>query len=355
MALLPQPRLRHLDDQTGLTVFQYDKMAPGRQFCDVVLAKARFELTPDGISRSARSAELCLADTHRNESDPLGSSLAQAGDLIVGKPGADIYVSGLARRARPARYWGVRVTLGPQAQPLAHYECAATGPRHWRHSLLSGWQLSETEPTQAVPIEYELSYGGSKPDSKKPADEWERFEPNPSGTGFSFEHFARDQTPAAPQWESASAFASMKSKELVGLGPVARFWTSRKQFIGTYDEAWQREQLKDGVIADYPADFDLRFFQCAHPKLQTAAPLKGDEALHLEGLLPTATPLSTRLPGLAVLAALGTEGAQGHQQVRVPLDTVHIDLEENELKLVWRLTLPHSLNIERVHLTLGSV
>ncbi|MBK6296055.1 MAG: DUF2169 domain-containing protein [Rhodoferax sp.] len=265
MALLPEPRLRHLDDQTGLTVFQYDKMAPGRQFCDVVLAKARFELTPEGISRSARPAELCLADTHRNADDPLGSSLAQAGDLIVGKPGADIYVSGLARRAQPARYWAVSVTLGPQAQPLAHYECAATGPRHWRHSLLSGWQLSETEPTQAVPIEYELSYGGSKPDSKKPADEWQRFEPNPSGTGFSFDHYPRDQTPAAPQWESASVFASLKSKELVGLGPVARFWTSRKQFIGTYDEAWQREQLKDGVIADYPADFDLRFFQCATP------------------------------------------------------------------------------------------
>ncbi len=355
MALLPEPRLQHLDDQTGLTVFQYDKMAPGRQFCDVVLVKARFELTLDGIGRTARPAELCLADTHRNPDDPLGSSLAQAGDLIVGKPGADIYVSGMARKLQPAKLWPVSITLGPQAQPLAHYACAATGPRHWQHSLLSGWQLSTPEPTQAVPVEYELSYGGSKPDPKKPAEEWERFEPNPSGTGFSFEHFARDQTPAAPQWQSASAFASLKSKELVGLGPVARFWASRKQFIGTYDEAWQREQLKEGVIADYPADFDLRFFQCAHPKLQTAAPLKGDETLHLEGLLPAAAPINTRLPGLAVLATLGAAGAQGHQQVRLPLDTVHLDLDENEVKLVWRLTLPHSLNVERVHLSLGSV
>lgn len=355
MALLPEPRLQHLDDQTGLTVFQYDKMAPRRQFCDVVVVKARFALTPDGISRSAQSAELCLADTPRNADDPLGSSLAQAGDLIVGKPGADIYVSGMARRAQPARYWGVSVTLGPQARPLAHYACAATGPRHWRHSLLSGWQLSETEPTQAVPIEYELSYGGGKPDPKKPADEWERFETNPSGSGFHLDHYTRDQTPPAPQWESASVFASLKSRDLVGLGPVARFWASRKQYIGTYDQAWEREQLKDGVIADYPPDFDLRFLHCAHPKLQTTAPLKGDEALYLEGLLQTMAPLRTRLPGLTVLAALGTALAQGHQQVRLPLDTVHLDLNENEVKLVWRLTLPHSLNIERVHLSLGSV
>jgi len=197
-------------------------------------------------------------------------------------------------------------------------------------------------------VEYELSYGGSKPDPKKPAEEWQRFETNPSGSGFSFEHYARDQTPAGPQWESASVFASLKSKELVGLGPVARFWASRKQFIGTYDEAWQREQLKEGVIADYPADFDLRFFQCAHPKLQTAAPLKGDETLSLEGLLPAAAPINTRLPGLTVLATLGD------QRVRLPLDTVHIDLDSLEVKLAWRLTMPHALGIERVHLSLGS-
>lgn len=349
MALLPEPRLQHLDDQTGLTVFQYDKMAPGRQFCDVVLVKACFDLTLDGISRTPRPAALCLADTHRNAEDPLGSSLAQAGDLILGKPGADIYVSGMARKPHPAKVWPVSITLGSQAKPLAHYACTATGPRHWQYSLLSGWQLSATEATQAVPIEYELSYGGSKPDPNRPADAWERFEVNPSGSGFCLDHYTRHQTPAAPQWESASAFTGLKSKELVGLGPVARFWASRKQFIGTYDEAWQREQLKAGVIADYPADFDLRFFQCAHPKLQTAAPLKGNEALHLEGLLPATAPVSTRLPGLAVLATLGT------QQARLPLDTVHLDLDSSEVKLVWRLCLPHSLNVERVHLSLESL
>ncbi len=147
----------------------------------------------------------------------------------------------------------------------------------------------------------------------------------------------------------------MKSKELVGLGPVARFWTSRKQFIGTYDEAWQREQLQDGVIADYPADFDLRFFVCAHPNCKVPPRSRATRPCTWTEPTPMPSPLSTRLPGLAVLAALGTQGAQGHQQVRLPIDTVHLDLDENEVKLVWRLTLPHSLNVERVHLSLGSV
>ena len=72
-------------------------------------------------------------------------------------------------------------------------------------------------------------------------------------------------------------------------------------------------------------------------------------------MLPSASPLSARLPGLAEPATLGTPGTQGHRQVRLPLDTVHLALDENVVKLVWRLTLPHSLHIERVHLTLGSV
>lgn len=355
MALLPQPRLQHLDDQTGLTVFQYDKMAPGRQFCDVVLVKACFELSADGISRTARPAELSMADTHRVADSPLHTSLVQAGDLIVGKPGADLYVSGHARPHRPSTYWPVSITVGPHSKPLAHYECAATGARVWQHTVLKGWHFSDIQATQAVPVQYELSYGGTRRERDKPEDEWDNFEPNPSGSGYSFEGYSKADTPAAPQWESAGLLGSWKSSELVGLGPVARFWASRVRYGGTYDQAWQREQLQPGVVADYPPDFDLRFFQCAHPKLQTAASLKGDEALHLQGLLGVAAPVSTQLPGLAVLAALGTTGERGHQPVRLPLDTVHLDLDENQVKLVWRLTLPHALNVERVHLSLGSV
>ena len=63
MALLPEPRLKHLDDQTGWTVFQYDKMVPGFLFCDVVVIKASFAPTAQGILPVPMPGPLSLADT----------------------------------------------------------------------------------------------------------------------------------------------------------------------------------------------------------------------------------------------------------------------------------------------------
>jgi hypothetical protein len=346
MALLPEPRLQQVDDQTGLTVFRYDKMAPGRVFCDVVVVKASFELTPDGIQPIPGPGQLCLADMHRQPDGPLGSSLVQAGDLILGKPGADIYVTGTARNARAWKRWHVEVTLGPQERAVAQYACAAIGPRHWQHSLMGGWHLSEPVATQAVPINYELSWGGRKPEAQKPEQDWDTHKANPSGSGYSFAAYSKADTPPGPQWEAADGiFSPRRINDLTGLGPVARFWSSRQRYAGTYDEAWQR-QFDEEVIPDYPADFDLRYFQCAHPALQTAAPLRGDEPLRLQGLLGERDDVHMRLPGLAVLAAFGSNKTQ------LPLDTVHIDLDAGQIHLVWHLTLPHILGVAHVGLEL---
>jgi hypothetical protein len=353
MALLPEPQLKHLDDQTGLTVFQYDKMAPGRLFCDVVVVKASFALNAQGIDPRPFPGQLSLADTHRLPDSPMNTSLAQVGDLILGKPGADIYVTGHARNDRYSPWWPVGVTVGPLEQPLARYDCAVTGPRVWQHTWLKGWHLSDAQSAQAVPIAYELSYGGRKPDPNRPQDEWDCFEPNPCGTGYSFTGFSTSDTPAGPQWEHAGLLGSWKTKELIGLGPVARFWASRAQYAGTYDERWASQHRPDR-ISDYASDFDPRFFQCAHPALQTQKPLRGHETLQLEGLLPIHDPkrpletrLRTQLPGLSVVAAWGRNTRQA-----LPLDTLHIDLDGAQVHLVWRLRLPQTLGIESVHLTL---
>lgn len=362
MALLPEPRLQFLDDQTGLTVFQYEKMAPGLLFCDVVVVKASFALTAQGIDPNPASGPLVLADTHREPERPMSTSLAEAGDLILGKPGADIYVTGHARNHHPSKWWRVGVSVdakaGSQDKPLAQYECAVTGPRVWQHTLLKGWHLSDTEATQAVPVQYELSYGGRKPDAERAEEWWDSFKPNPCGSGYSFDGYSTSDTYAGPQWERAGLLGSWKSNELVGLGPVARFWQTRARYAGTYGPQWER-QHQPGNISDYAPDFDLRFFQCAHPALQTQKPLRGDEALQLEGLVavndpkrPLDTRLYTQLPGLSVVAAWGTQDRHSNKRQALPLDTVHIDLEATQVHLVWRLTLPHSFDVHSAHLSL---
>ncbi len=349
MNALPSPVLERVHNDTGVALLQYMKMAPGRFFCDVVAVKASFLITPEGIDTLPRPGGFCMADLPRQPDQSMFSSLLQAGDTILGKPGADLYFTGHARRARPAKRWTVSVGLGPADKPLAAYDCMAVGPRVWQHSLLSGWTASEPEATQAVPIQYELAYGGVKPLRDQPRSEWKTFEANPSGTGFSFDGYSRSDTPAAPQWESSSLLASIKTPELVGLGPVARPWTSRSQYAGTYDEAWERMRQQQQPVVDYPKDFDMRFFQCAHPRLQTPAPLKGNEALRLGGLLAETNELVSRLPGWSVVATFHSDSAPSRA---LPLDTVHIDLDRQQVHLVWHLTLPHAMAMHTVELKL---
>ena len=134
---------------------------------------------------------------------------------------------------------------------------------------------------------------------------------------------------------------------LAGLGPVARSWSARIGYAGTYDEAWERAMRADvasGLPADYAADFDERFFQCAHPALIAPSYLDGDEEIELTGLGRGAGPFTLQLPGTPVGARLCTGTGTWHRE-RMRLDTVHIDLDAEEVFLCWRLTLDQGRDI----------
>jgi hypothetical protein len=362
MRLLPLPVLENVNNQTGFTHFQYDKMAPGKSFHDIVLVKASFDLSPEGISKKGEPGQLVLADVHRDPANPLGSSLAAAGDLILHKPGCDLYVSGAVRFPYPDVRFPVGVSLGPTERPSVFYQCVVTGPRRWQHSWLKGWHLGEPLPTQDVPILYELSFGGRKRDTAIPVELWDEFPDNPAGSGYSFLGCSPEDTPAAPQWESVN----LRSREMgwrgfVGLGPVARHWNSRAQFVGTYNKQWHAQYSADATsdgappILDYPPDFDPRFFQCAHPGLQSAGTPWGDERLRLMGFFQELSLVDTALPDVAVMAFW--QQGQARVQRALALDTVHIDLPMHagqsscgKVHLVWRLSMPQSMGIKKLHL-----
>lgn len=347
--MLPSPRLERLTDETGLTVFQYMKMAPGRVYCDVVLVKACLSFSEDGIEGPLQPSDFILADTHFNPDAPLGSSLETAGDVVLGKPGADVLVTGTARSASMQRAWPVEVSVhSPGGDSLVKHDCMATGQTRWQYGRLSGWALSDPEPTQAVPIRYELAYGGRKPDPQRPEEEWEGYEANPSGTGFSLDHHAKTDTPDGPQWLSGG-HADLRSGGLVGLGPVARFWSDRARHAGIYDDAWKAAQQGHAAF-DYGRDFDWRFFHSAHPGLRASPAFKGDESIRLAGLLPMqdGAPWTARLPGWGLHARCDSPlSGTGTRTAFLPLDTLHIDLDARRIHLVWRLVAAHGLNIDR--------
>src|SRR5688500_296322 len=66
MSAFPTPRVPHarltiVENETGFQHFQCMKMGPGRRFCDTVVVKGAFDLTPDILERRGR-ASIAYAD-----------------------------------------------------------------------------------------------------------------------------------------------------------------------------------------------------------------------------------------------------------------------------------------------------
>lgn len=342
---LPEPTLQLVRDHTPFSTFSCQKMGPGRVFFDVLVWRGTFTLAPRPTLAAAQRP-IVLADEVHPGAPPEASSLRTAGDLHLAKPGADVVVTGSVRtyRERPEPRWRCAVEVARGTELLARHELDATGPRRWEPRALGGVKPSEPEPAVAVPIRYELAYGGRTrvPSSTDAHPRFERWAENPSGTGFSADVTSLAGS-AAPQWEAPLHPLSSTDRggPLCGFGPVARHWRSRSRFGGTYDVAWERRLREDvarGLVPDYPADFDPQFFHCAHPSLRLRTPLAGGETVTLLGMLPDAARFTFEVPSqhprVEFLAETGP-----WQVVSPTLDLVHVDLDARSVSLVWRLAL----------------
>ena len=352
------PRLRGCRNLTPYRVLQCDKMGPGRAYYDVVVVKGTFALAPGELHLAPEQAPIYLVDEYVDPEKPTRSSVARSGDLVVTKRATDVLVTGTARTAgrAPAREWQASVIVRGSDGARVASSLRVTGPRRFRHRTLGGWTLSDPEPTSEVPIRYELSYGGSYPDldhAPSPGEphRWRVYEANPAGVGhWDPRILDTAKTYAGPQWEDPASPVTAPGcgAPLAGFGPVARAWSSRRSLAGTYDDAWierARAEAESGAPPDYPADFDARFFQCAHPKLIAPGHLRGDETLVLGGLCPGAARLETRLPGVELEADLF--GPRNRVSTHpLPLDTVHVDLDAATVSLTWRMTVLQDFGID---------
>lgn len=354
---IPDPRLRAVENLTPFALFQCDKMGPGRRFHDTVVVKGTFTWEGGKLRRAERQAPVVLADHPWDLEAPERSSVRLAGEAVLVKPRTDVLVTGSVRAlgGRPRAGWDVAVVVqGREGRVLEHH-VQVTGPRWWRYGALRGFSLSDPEPAAEVPIRYELAYGGAYPDRRRPTGAdgepaWVVHWPNPSGTGFFDEAALSPTLPhPAPQWQPPGRPVKAMNQEvpLAGLGPLGRPWSARRQWAGTYDDAWldqARDDMARGLPADYPADFDPRFFQCAHPGLVSERYLRGDEAVALFGASAEHEWLVAQLPGLALQARL-LDGQDRWHEAWMPLDTVHVDLDAAAVHLCWRLTLDQARDV----------
>jgi hypothetical protein len=350
---IPARRLRMAHNLTPFAMFACQKMGVGRKHFDTVVFKATYTLAPGRLELAETQTPVALADEYWDLAAPERSSMKYAGDAVLFKPSTDVIVTGSARspHGEPRASWYAAVAIKNAAGTVLEHAARVTGPRQWRHSRVRGWSLSPPEPATEVPIRYERAYGGAYLDRSNAEPTWIVHEPNPSGTGF-FDDRALDRESAypAPQWELPHDPAERIDREiaLAGFGPIMRPWSARYRYAGTYDDGWletMRSDLESGLPPDYPPDFDERFFQCAHPALITPEYLGGSETFELLGVSHEHARFTFELPGVNLCVRMRTRSGQWGED-RLPLDTVHVDLERERVYLCWRLTLEHEADVE---------
>jgi hypothetical protein len=258
---IPEPRLRLLHNETPYEVFHADKMGPGRTYFDTVVAKGTYLLGEGMLKLAQKQFPIEFADRYWDPLCSERSSLVHAGELCLFKPSTDVIVTGTSHSPRAVQRarWPVGIRVQRRTEVLMDYSVEVTGPRWWRHTH-DGWMVTDPEPALEVPIRYELAYGGAyRVDDSSASEEWQVYEPNPSGTGFCNERLMDPGIEyRAPQWQIRDQQNPRinTNMPLVGFGPIARSWESRIRHGGTYDAEWEQAAQSDaqsGLPIDYPS------------------------------------------------------------------------------------------------------
>lgn len=285
----------------------------------VVLVKATFGWDQRGVLALAEEqVPLTFADEYSGKAG--ASTLLYASDLVPQKLGADIALLGHAYAyGDNISSTEVMLQVGATRQVVKVF-----GDRTWQQDV-SGVVPGDPARFDRVPLSYQLAFGGTAPDS-------EEVDPrNPIGVGFCpgpARHLVGQPVPNLE--DPAALLGSPRAAPFpAGFGFIPPHWESRRQWAGTYDQAW--EETRRPLL---PEDFHARFWNAAHPNLISPEPLQGGEDVHLVGLHPRIPSLRIKLPRATLSARLLT----GRKEVDLPLacDTLVLEPDRDQLTLVWR-------------------
>ena len=203
--------------------------------------------------------------------------------------------------------------------------------------------MTNPKPFISMPLKYERAYGGWDTRSKNPAEH--RLESrNPIGTGFAVrgKHLV-DQ--ALPNIEyPKQLISSWKNRpNIAGFGPIASYWTPRKEYAGTYDEKWQKERFPL-----WAEDFDIKFNQCAPSDQQMPGFLRGGERIELINLSPSGR-ISFALP--KVYPFFVTRFGKQSVEHRADLHTVILEPKFPRVIMVWYSSLRCHHRVDELDMT----
>lgn len=366
----------------------------------IMVSRVSFDLsaiTPESISApplAVNQTELATSDTYVGEIN--ASSLLAESDFAPIKPRCDVLVvnaTAYAPSGKASKRWPVGLRVGDMEKKFQ-----VNGVRRFAKSIASfgAWDMSNAEAATQVPILYERAYGGpnviaAQAQLEVAGDDVNRTEAeralagkqaealpefyahNPIGTGrmsatadrdyIASEHQRAQQkkpnnnTPArwqsidrdgyaAPQLEAFDRpFTGQPDYPVIGLGPIAKWWSPRIALAGTYDEAWKVTQWPKP-----PEDHDYRYWNCAPEDQQIAFP-KGGEEVVIVGLTPDGQPLRFRLPEQHLQVLLRFKVGV-IKLMPMKIDTIIIDMKALTLTLVRRAFVTGSLAMRKMELAI---
>lgn len=300
-----------------------------------VSAKVTLRWDDDGrLHPVPRQPEIAREDVWLDQ--PERSSLVIASELIPYKPTTDILVTGSVRspEGRPMRSWAGALIVNGREKRLRFH-----GPREWRHSLMSGWTLSEPEPCMQVALLYENAYGGVCDPARTEFDEGDYYPDNPHGCGFLGKHRANTaRAYRAPQIEAwdGSVDGLGSDKPVGGFGPLPGFVPARAQYAGS----WTPE------TTSIPLDMDMRYWNVAPLDQRSDEFLKRGDTISLVNLRPGA-PLTLEVPPFepSLICAFADRRREASS---MNLDTLTVDLDRQHLVLRFQRIVAFDDDLETI-------
>ncbi|OWQ48346.1 hypothetical protein CDL60_07160 [Roseateles noduli] len=248
-------------------------------------------------------------------------------DYAHRKPACDVLLVGSAHApgGAPVKRMPVGLRVGAMTKQFE-----VVGPREWRQSLL-GLGQSEPQPFLALPLSYDVAFGGTDVTEADLGRTFTYLE-NPVGRGYR-RHLERLDGQALPNTEEAGKPVEHPRKNYrpMAFSPIGRNWSPRMGYAGTYDRAWQESRAPF-----WPDDFDDRYFQAA-PTDQLIAHPAGGEEVTLLNLTPDGR-RSFRLPRERMPVTFIPHRGRDVTQEAV-LDTIVLEPDEERFSLVWRTSI----------------
>jgi hypothetical protein len=310
----------------------------GHEF--VCLIKGTFSFAPGEPARAVPEKDQAELAGDTPHMDDIGRSLRYATDLVAYKPWAEITLTADCCAPRGVETTESRVWLeaGPISKALV-----VTGDRVWVHGRDGHDAVDGPLPFTRVPLRWERAFGGlAHPE-------------NPLGRGMDIApDFDGMMRLYLPNIEDPSHRVTSREDrpEPVGFAPVPAHAASRMALQGTRDQRWAlfRAPLP-------PLDYDPCAEQAAPRDQWLEEFWRGDEVVRLGGMDPDHEVIETALPGTRPRLFLDLKRSGPRQFVEIPvvLDTVHIDVAERRLVMVWRrairLETPDATEIDAIYLT----